>query len=82
MPRRNPAVSIQLKRQAPGPSGWPQLPQGPGSSLAADAVPLTAAKAESFLRKSVLLQAGHSGAGADARTSFSNSLPQAAHAYS
>jgi hypothetical protein len=37
---------------------------------------------EIFFRRSVPWQAGHSGAGDEVRTSFSNSLPQALHWYS
>ena len=37
---------------------------------------------DSFLFRSVLSHAGQAGAGAEVRTSFSNSLPQDAHLYS
>jgi len=43
---------------------------------------MIAAGAESFLRNSVPLQAGHSGATEELRTSSSNSFPQEAHSYS
>ena len=39
-------------------------------------------KVESFLCRSLLLHDGHSGAGDELRTSFSNSLPQEPHLYS
>lgn len=70
----------QLKAQAPGPSGCPQVPHGPA---AADAVSVAeaVAKTESFFSRSVAPQAGHSGA-ALPRTSVSNSLPQLRQAYS
>jgi len=72
-----------LKRQAPGPSGWPQLPQGPGNSLLLVLLMVEkVAKADNFLTTSLLWQSGQSGAGADWRTSFSNSLPQLAQVYS
>lgn len=75
--------SRQLKRQAPGPSGWPQLPQGAGRSLLpAPLIVEKVAKADSFFTTSALWQSGHSGAGEDWRTSFSNSLPQLAQVYS
>lgn len=39
----------------------------------------TAEKVETFFCRSPLWQDGHTGAGPELRTSFSNSLPQAAH---
>ena len=39
----------------------------------------TAENVESFLRRSVLAHAGHAAAGAELRTSFSNSLLQEPH---
>jgi hypothetical protein len=43
---------------------------------------VTAAKVDSFFVNSVPWQAGHAGAGAELRTSVSNSLPQPLHLYS
>jgi len=40
------------------------------------------ATADSFLRNSLPLQAGHAGAGVELRTRTSNSFPQEAHWYS
>ena len=68
--------------QAPGPPGWPQLPQGAGISLCVSPAPAIAAKVDIFFLSSVPWQLGHSGAGADWRTSVSNSFPQELHAYS
>jgi hypothetical protein len=68
-----------LKPQAPGPPGLPQLWHEAGSSDCADAELAIMAKADSFLRNSVPLQPGHSGADDELRTSSSNSLPQEAH---
>ncbi len=66
------------KRHAPGPLGWPQVPHGAGMSLAlvVVAAPPIAAKVDSFFVSWVPWQLGHSGAGADWRTSVSNSFPQ------
>ncbi|EXI74464.1 MAG: hypothetical protein AW07_01695 [Candidatus Accumulibacter sp. SK-11] len=75
-------TSPQCMWHAPGPSGCPQLPQGAGRSLRLAGDALAALKADSFLCRSELLHWGHCGAGEDWRTSFSNSCPQAAHAYS
>jgi len=68
-----------LNPQAPGPSGLPQPWHDAGSSACADAEPEIMANADSFLRKSVPLQAGHSGADDELRSRSSNSLPQEVH---
>jgi hypothetical protein len=57
----------------------PQLWQGAANSAGAEAVPVIAANADSFLRNSVPLQPGQAGAGDELRTRTSNSLPQALH---
>ena len=80
--RRTNCDCYESNWQAPGPPGWPQLPQPIGISLAMELEALMAAKVESFLCSSVLWQPGHSGAGADERTSVSNSLPHALQEYS
>jgi hypothetical protein len=72
--------------QEPGPPGSPQLGQ-PAGSVSSEAELETAPKADfdtaenvdGFLCRSVPWQAGHSAAGDELRTSFSNSLPQAPH---
>src|SRR5919198_4147836 len=66
--------------QDPGPPGWPQVPQGP---VADGASPLfdCAANTDSFFSSSLLAQRSQLGVSA-ARTSVSNSWPQARQAYS
>ena len=75
--------------QDPGPSGLPQPAQPAGrvsSAAELDTAPNadfeTAEKVDSFLCRSAPWQAGHSNAGEELRTSFSNSLPQEPHLYS
>jgi hypothetical protein len=78
----------ESNRQAPGPSGLPQVPHASGiiSSEALDAAPNAvfecAANVDNFLCKSVPLHDGHATAGDEPRTSFSNSFPQEPHRYS
>ena len=71
-----------LNPQAPGPPRLPQPWHGAGISARADAAPVMVAKADNFLRNSVPLQSGHSGAGDEWRIRTSNSLAHAAHWYS
>jgi hypothetical protein len=68
-----------LNAQAPGSPALPQPWQAAGNSVSPDAEPEMVAKADSFLRNSVLRQTGHSGAGVELRTRISKSFPQEAH---
>src|SRR5690242_6965012 len=66
--------------QEPGPPGCPQVPHGPAAAGAS--LPLDwAAKTESFLSSSLLVQRSQLGV-SEERTSVSNSWPQARQAYS
>lgn len=83
-----PAQRVQ-NWQEPGPPGSPQPGQPAGSvssvaelDTAPNAEREVAENVESFFRRSVPRQAGQAGGGDALRTSFSNSLPQAAHWYS
>ena len=73
----------QSKAQAPGPPGWPQLPQDPieGIAAGAPASDPAVANTDSFFSSDTLWHLGHSGA-SPARTSFSNSVAQSEQRYS
>jgi hypothetical protein len=81
VPGRRDAI-LYFNPQEPGPPGLPQVWQALGQSAEAAAVPDRDAKADSFFLRSVPWHFGHSTAGEDPRTRVSNSLPQAAQAYS
>lgn len=73
----------QCSAQAPGPSGWPQLPQGPiAAGMASfDAEPPTLPTTESCFSSAVEWQLGHSGT-VDERTNASKAWPHCWQAYS
>jgi len=72
----------QLSEQAPGPSGWPQEPHGPGTDGWRDAEPFTeTANTENCLASRVPWHDGHSG-GALPCTRVSNWWSQSPQMYS
>jgi hypothetical protein len=77
-------ASAQCSAQAPGPSGWPQLPQGPaiaGADCADCAADGPVANTDNCFSSAVDWQLGHWGTVLD-RTRASNAWPQSLQAYS
>ena len=75
-------VWAQCTAQEPGPSGWPQLPQGPIADIgAASAGEPWVAKTDSSFSRSVEWQLGHAATVVE-RTRVSNCWPQSWQAYS
>ena len=70
-----------IKPQAPGPSGWPQEPQGPGMIGAGLVESVVVAKTDNSFSSSVEWQLGHWTVVWE-RTSASNFVPQSLQAYS